>query len=262
MIQLPTGCILADIKTLVPYAKNPKNHGDKDIDLIIKSIKRNGWGDPLLVCPETMEVLSGNGRLLAAEKLGMEQVPVVYAPKGLTEKQKADLVISSNKLVEVSGYNDNLGVLVAEFGLDIDDFGLNVDDMAFFSTEETTTTDSGLSNEDIKKELNDLRGLVYEEQGDKPKVSDLYTDDGCDEFIRRIDNSSATKEEKDFMKKALTRFYRFNFRNIAEYYCHSSDEVKRLFEELILVIPDGKRLLRNSLLKLDDIVSEDKENDD
>lgn len=140
MINLPTGCILADIQTLVPYGKNPKNHSEKDIDLIIKSIERNGWGDPLLVCPETMEVLSGNGRLIAAQKLGMEQVPVVYAPKGLTEKQKADLVIASNKLVEVSDYNSYLGELLSEFDLAYEDFGmiqpteLDIDD--FFTAED------------------------------------------------------------------------------------------------------------------------------
>lgn len=125
MINLPTGCILADIKTLKPYKNNPKNHTDKDVNLIIKSIKRNGWGDPLLVCPETMEVLSGNGRLIAAQKLDMEQVPVVYAPKGLSEKQKADLVIASNKLVEISGYNKNLEGLIEDFGLDSADFGID-----------------------------------------------------------------------------------------------------------------------------------------
>jgi len=137
MINTPTGCLLLDIKELKPYAKNPKNHDDKDIELIIKSIQRNGWGEALLVCPETMEVLSGNGRLMAAQKLGMEQVPCVYAPKGLTEKQKADLVIASNKLVEVSGYNDNLGVLIDEFGLDMEDFGMEV----LEKTEETNLDD-------------------------------------------------------------------------------------------------------------------------
>ena len=124
MIQMPTGCLLIDIKELVPYSKNPKNHDDKDIDLIIRSIKRNGWGDPLLVCPETMEVLSGNGRLLAAQKLDMEQVPVVYAPRGLSDKQKADLVIASNKLVEVSGYNGYLEELIQEFELTYDDYAM------------------------------------------------------------------------------------------------------------------------------------------
>lgn len=124
MVNLPTGCLLVDIQELVPYQKNPKNHAEKDVELIIASIKRNGWGDPLLVCPETMEVLSGNGRLIAAHKLQMEQVPVVYAPKGLSEKQKADLVIASNKLVEISDYNNYLGELLSEFDLSYGDYGM------------------------------------------------------------------------------------------------------------------------------------------
>lgn len=121
---------MVNVSDLVPYARNPKDHTEKDINLICKSIERNGFGDNLLVCPETMEVLSGNGRLLAAKKLGLEQVPVVYAPDGLTEKQKADLVIASNKLVEVSGYNDNLGELIADFDLDADDFDLDLGNLS------------------------------------------------------------------------------------------------------------------------------------
>lgn len=125
-IRFGEGCNFLPVNELVPYAKNPKNHSDKDINLIIKSIERNGFGENLLVCPETKEVLSGNGRLMAAKKMGLEQVPCVYVPKGLTEKQKADIVIASNKLVEVSGYNNNLGFLMDNFGLNPDDFGINI----------------------------------------------------------------------------------------------------------------------------------------
>lgn len=124
MINMPTGCQFAKIDELKPYGKNPKNHDKDDIDLIIRSIERNGWGDPLLVCPETMEVLSGNGRLMAAKKLKMEEVPVVFAPKGMSEKQKADLVIASNKLVEISGYNKNLEILMGMYELNPEDFGM------------------------------------------------------------------------------------------------------------------------------------------
>lgn len=123
-IKFGDGCNFVKISDLVPYGKNPKNHTDKDIDLIVKSIERNGFGDNLLICPETNEILSGNGRYLAAKKIGLDKIPCVYAPKGLTEKQKADLVIASNKLVEVSGYNDNLMDLVEDFGLDLEDFGM------------------------------------------------------------------------------------------------------------------------------------------
>jgi hypothetical protein len=127
-IKFPTECKMVSVNDLIPYAKNPKDHTDKDLDLIIKSIQRNGWGDPILVCPETNEILSGNGRYLAAKKIGLSEVPVVYAPDGLTEKQKADLVIASNKLVEVSGYNKNLDLLISEYGLSSEDFGIDVFD--------------------------------------------------------------------------------------------------------------------------------------
>ena len=127
VVKFPTGCKFLPVDGLVHYAKNPKKHEDKDIDLIIRSIKRNGFGDPILVCPETNEVLSGNGRLMAAKKMGLTEIPAVYAPEGLTEKQKADLVIASNKLVEVSGYNENLGSLIEEFGFDMADFGIDAD---------------------------------------------------------------------------------------------------------------------------------------
>lgn len=128
IIKFGDGCNFVKIDELVPFARNPKIHTDKDIDLIVKSIERNGFGDNLLICPETNEILSGNGRYLASKKLGLTEIPCVYAPKGLTEKQKADLVIASNKLVEISGYNDNLDVLLEEFELDADDFGIVIHD--------------------------------------------------------------------------------------------------------------------------------------
>lgn len=135
-IAMPTGCEFVDINELVPFKRNPKKHEIDDINLIVKSIERNGWGDPLLVCPETKEILSGNGRYLAAKKIGLEMIPVVFAPEGLTEKQKADLVIASNKLVEVSGYNDNLQILIDMFELNPEDFGMQALENAVAEIEE------------------------------------------------------------------------------------------------------------------------------
>lgn len=136
VIKFGKGCNLVPVEDLIPYKKNPKKHDVQDINLIIKSIERNGFGENLLVCPETMEVLSGNGRLMAAKKMGLDKVPVVFAPEGLTEKQKADLVIASNKLVEVSGYNDNLQILIDMFELNPEDFGMQALENAVAETDE------------------------------------------------------------------------------------------------------------------------------
>ena len=167
-IKFPSGCKMLPLDDLVPFAKNPKIHEDKDIGLIIKSIQRNGWSEPLLVSPETMEVLSGNGRLLAAKKIGLKEVPVVFAPEGLSEKQKADIVIASNKLVEVSGYNDNLTALIEEFELEASDFGIEAD----------FTTDEGETKENTKDSIK------------KVKLSFTYDDsrEVIDTFIREMNN--------------------------------------------------------------------------
>ena len=243
MINMPTGCIMADIKELVPYKKNPKNHTDKDIDLIVKSVKRNGWGDPLLVCPETMEVLSGNGRLLAGEKLGMEQVPVVYAPKGLTEKQKADLVIASNKLVEVSGYNANLDSLIEEFGLDIEDFGMKAKNDTKYTRKVSVP--------------------VYEITGDCPNYKDMIDTDKADGIIEEIEKSSISDSDKEFLKLCATRLYEYRYDNIAEYYAHADKETQGLMEKLALVVIDFDKAIENGYVELNSFIEENflQEND-
>lgn len=151
MVSFPKTFKMVNIDELCPYDKNPKNHTDKDIDLIIKSIEKNGWTEPILCVPETNQVLAGNGRLIAAKKMGLTEVPVIYAPENLTDEQKAYIVIASNKLVEVSGYNDNLELLLNEFELDFGDFGIEVPDFSMNQVGEETNFDDIAENSKKEK---------------------------------------------------------------------------------------------------------------
>lgn len=245
-VIFPTSCELVDIDTLIPYDKNPKEHDEKQIDAIIKSIKTTGWGEPILACADTKEILAGHGRLFAAKKMGIPKVPVVWMPAGLTEEQKAHYVIASNKLVEATGYNNYLEELIGNFEFDPADFCIDIKEL-------TDEIDVGKT---IVEEIDAFRGLIYTPQGEKPTLDKLIVSDNekIDSFRKKIDESNVTDEEKEFLLKALNRFYKFNFKNIAEYYCHSSDELKSLFEDLLLVIPDGHKLLRNNLLGLDSMI--------
>ena len=64
------------VDVLIPYARNAKQHSDAQVAQIAASIREFGWGAPILVDGQN-NVIAGHGRLLAARKLGMTEVPVV-----------------------------------------------------------------------------------------------------------------------------------------------------------------------------------------
>lgn len=86
---------LWDIGKLKPYPKNAKKHDEKQIANVANSIKRFGWQQPI-VCDEEGTVVIGHCRLLAAQTLGMKDVPVTVA-SGLTDEELRELRIADNK---------------------------------------------------------------------------------------------------------------------------------------------------------------------
>lgn len=64
------------VDSLIPYARNAKQHSDAQVAQIAASIREFGWGAPILI-DGASNVIAGHGRLLAARKLGLAEVPVV-----------------------------------------------------------------------------------------------------------------------------------------------------------------------------------------
>lgn len=100
------------IDKLIPYARNSRTHSDEQVAQIAASIKEWGWTTPVLV-DETGQIIAGHGRILAARKLGIEEVPVILA-KGWTDAQKRAYVIADNKLALNAGWDNEM--LALEFG--------------------------------------------------------------------------------------------------------------------------------------------------
>jgi len=92
--------------SLIPYAMNSRTHSDKQVDQIAASIKEFGFLNPVIVDGEN-GIIAGHGRVMAAKKLGMAELPVVEA-KHLTEAQKKAYVIADNRLALNSGWDDEL----------------------------------------------------------------------------------------------------------------------------------------------------------
>ena len=112
---------------LIPYVNNSRTHSDEQVTQIASSIKEFGFTNPILTDGEG-GIIAGHGRLMAAKKLGLDEVPTIVLD-GLTEAQKKAYVIADNKLALNAGWdfemltNDILTLKEMEFDVSLLGFG-------------------------------------------------------------------------------------------------------------------------------------------
>ncbi|MFN4287731.1 MAG: site-specific DNA-methyltransferase [Brevundimonas sp.] len=94
------------VSALVPYARNARTHSEEQVAQIAASIREWGWTVPVLV-DEDGGLIAGHGRVLAARKLGLTEIPVMVAA-GWTEAQKRAYVLADNKLALNAGWDAEL----------------------------------------------------------------------------------------------------------------------------------------------------------
>jgi DNA modification methylase len=94
------------IERLRPYDRNPRTHSDAQVDQIAASMVEFGWTNPILV-DENAGILAGHGRLLAARKLDLAEVPVIRF-EHLSEAQKRAYLIADNQLALQAGWSEEL----------------------------------------------------------------------------------------------------------------------------------------------------------
>jgi ParB-like chromosome segregation protein Spo0J len=90
---------------LIPYTNNPKEHPDEQVKKIASSIKNYGWDQPIVVDSDG-EIIKGHGRMQAAERLGLDTVPVIRRDD-LTDAEAKAARIADNKTAE-SAWDDDL----------------------------------------------------------------------------------------------------------------------------------------------------------
>ena len=92
--------------SLTPYENNARTHSEAQVDEIAASIQAFGFCNPILISGDGM-VIAGHGRLMAAEQLGLEQVPVVVLDH-LDETQRRALILADNRIALNAGWDDEL----------------------------------------------------------------------------------------------------------------------------------------------------------
>ena len=132
---------------LIPYALNSRTHSDDQISQVAASIQEFGFTNPILI-DDQCGIIAGHGRLMASQKLGLEQVPTITLP-GLSEAQKKAYVIADNKLALNAGWDTTALTAelerLQELEFDLDLIGFDADELAQLLEPEQV---EGLTDED------------------------------------------------------------------------------------------------------------------
>ena len=152
--RLATGIVLKNPSELKPNPKNPNTHTELQIERIGKIIKEQGWRSPIVVSQTTGFVVAGHGRLEAAKKLGLTQVPVSIQ-KFDSEAQEYAHMLADNRLAELADMdNTKLKDLIQE--LDTGEIDLEL---------------TGYSN----SEIGSLMSQVFQGENGPTPIEDLET---------------------------------------------------------------------------------------
>ena len=139
---------------LVPYARNARTHSEEQVAQIAASIVEFGFTNPILAGSDGV-IVAGHGRLAAAQKLGLDTVPVVVLDH-LTSTQRRALIIADNRIAENAGWDDAMLRIelqsLQEDGFNLDITGFDADALAEIMAGEETTVD-GQTDDDAVPEV-------------------------------------------------------------------------------------------------------------
>lgn len=173
--------IYRSLSEIIPHARNARTHSEAQVQQIAASITEFGWTNPVLI-DESGELIAGHGRVMAAELLGLEQVPAIQLT-GLSDQQKRAYRLADNRLPLNAGWDEEL--LRSEIQL-LDDEGFNL-------------ALTGFADEEINNLLGDELDIDFDKDEDSGGVDISYLS-----FCRK--KIPMTEAEESALLGALTSY--------------------------------------------------------
>lgn len=170
---------------LIPFERNPRIHSEAQVNAIKNSIQEWGWTAPVVVDESNM-VIAGHGRLLAAQELGIMEIPCIVA-KGWTDEQKRAYVIADNKIYEKGDWDygavfTQMKELASQnFDISLIDSEMNLDNLTF-TPEFNPSFSTEIVNESDMQSAQDKIDGDYEGRMQQPDRRDILCPHCGNEF--------------------------------------------------------------------------------
>jgi len=144
------------IEDLIPYVNNSRTHNELQVSQIAASIKEFGFKNPVLVDGDN-GIIAGHGRVLAATKLGLKEVPTIDC-SDLSEIQKRQFIIADNKIALNAGWDEEILKLEID---DLKELGADIDILAFDPSElQKNVVDYSILDDTSDEKLSDYAANV------------------------------------------------------------------------------------------------------
>ncbi len=218
------------IDDINPAHYNPRKDlrpGDPEYEKLKKSILEFSLVEPLVWNERTGRLVGGHQRLKVLKELGYTEVEVSVVD--LPEDKEKALNIALNK-IQGEWDEEKLQVLLEEL------YREGLSELTGFDETELKKIVSELAVESSPYTYK-VDAVQYQPRG-KPSIEELVDTAKYEELLRKIEEAEVEGKVKELLRLAATRFLRFNYAKIADFYAGADANTQRLFEDLALVIID------------------------
>jgi len=231
-----------NLKDVILPDYNPRKIDKETFEKLKKSLEEFGYVEPIIVNKRNMHVVGGNQRVKALKELGIKEIEAVIVD--LDEKKEKTLNIALNKITGEWDF-EKLEAVLKEI--------------------EDNVELTGFSEKELNKLFVDIEkaspytykvdAVQYEPKGEA-KLEELVEKEKYMELLEKIEKADCDEEMKEFLKLAATRFLKFNFAKIADFYAEADIEIQKMFEELALVIIDFDDAIAKGFVRFSQRVAE------
>lgn len=233
---------------LHPNPKNWRTHPKQQLDALRGILAEVGFAGAELAreLPDgSLQLIDGHAR---AEIAGDAEIPVLVLDVTESEADKilvtfdplgamaeADASKLTDLLSEVQTGSQALADMLTQLAKDFTDLDFDGSDD---------------DNSDDSKYTKKIAAPIYEPKGECPAIQDLLDKTKTVELCAEIASAKLPKDVSEFLLAAAQRHTVFNFRNIAEFYCHASEDIQQLMERSGLIIIDMNKAIENGFVHL------------
>lgn len=236
---------------------NWRTHPKQQVEALEGLLSEVGWVQRVIVNKTTGHVVDGHARVALALKRNEPSVPVLYVD--LTEREE-QLVLAALDPIGGLATTDRATLEQLLHTVTTTDPALQqllselAQDAGIIPQDTTAAEDADILNHYSSK----IEPPTYTPTAEEPPpVAALFSRDHYDRLIAEINQAEGIPDDvREFLRFAAHRHIIFNYRNIAEFYCHAPAEVQALMEASALVIIDFKQAIERGYVELSKKMSE------